>query len=338
MAQHFLRSAAARTLPLVRVLRMSEDQAYRWFCRARWPETDGEPWCPRCGCIEPWEIRRRRYKCREKTCRAEFSVTSGTIFASRKLPFRLILAVISLAANSVKGKAALQVARELGVEYKTAWANLMKLREAIAAERERLLLEEMVEIDGMYIGGHIRPENRAENRVDRRLARNQNGKRRCVIAVRQRNGRIVTVVAKGEAAPVASAVIQRYVERNAVIVADEHPAYDVLHAMHAVVERVNHSEAYRGEDGVSTNQVESYFSRVRRAERGIHHRMASQYLDWYAAELAWREDHRRSDNGTLVAEMLKKALGHPVSRWLCGYWQGNHPPPDAFLFEPAQAA
>ena len=337
MAQHFLKSAAARPLPLARILRMTEDQAYGWFKRARWPETKGQPWCPRCGCLEPWEIRRRRYKCREKTCRAEFSVTSGTIFASHKLSFRQILAVLSMSANSVKGKAALQAARELGVQYKTAWANLMKLREAIAAERESLLLEETVEVDGLYIGGHIRPENRAEDRIDRRLARNQNGKRRCVIAVRQRNGRTVTVVTKGEAAAVASGIIRQYVERNAVIVADEHPAYDVLHAMHAVVERVNHSQAYRGEDGVSTNQVESYFSRVRRGERGIHHRIASQYLDWYAAELAWKEDHRRMDNRTMVEEMLKKALAHPVSRWLCGYWQGNHPPPDAFLFEPSAA-
>jgi hypothetical protein len=55
MAQHFLKSTACRTLPLATVLRMSEDQAYRWFREARWPETKDEPWCPRCGTTSPWE-------------------------------------------------------------------------------------------------------------------------------------------------------------------------------------------------------------------------------------------------------------------------------------------
>jgi hypothetical protein len=118
MAQHFLKSKKCRDLPLSKVLRMREDTAYRWFYDARWPEG---PYCPRCGVTKPWETRRQRFMCREKTCRHEFSVTSGTIFASRKLPFKNILAVISMAVNAVKGKAALQVCRELGCTYKTAW-------------------------------------------------------------------------------------------------------------------------------------------------------------------------------------------------------------------------
>jgi hypothetical protein len=301
MAQHFLKSKECRTLPLANVLRMTEDAAYRRFCKARWP--DG-PSCPRCGVLAPWAIRRRRFKCREKTCRCEFSVTSGTIFANRKLPFRSILAIISMSANAVKSKAALQVARELGVEYKTAWANLMKLREAMAAERQLLLREETVEIDGMYIGGHVRPKNRREERVDRRRRENRNPDRRCVIGMRQRNGRTATVVATGEDAEVALTAVQIYVATHARIVADEHPAYDLLHVTHEAVERVNHGEAYRGENGASTNWIESFFSRARRSERGIHHRMASQYLDWYAADLAWKEDMRRKSNGDLVASML----------------------------------
>jgi hypothetical protein len=70
-----------------------------------------------------------------------------------------------------------QVTRELGIEYKTAWTNLMKLREAITAERERLLLEEIVEVDGLYIGGHVRPANRIEDSVDRRLAKHSSPRR-----------------------------------------------------------------------------------------------------------------------------------------------------------------
>ncbi|WP_230533934.1 transposase [Microvirga roseola] len=42
--------------------------------------------------------------------------------------------------------------------------------------------------------------------------------------------------------------------------------------------------------------IESFFARVRRAYRGVHHRFSVKYLDWYIAELSWREDHSRLGN------------------------------------------
>jgi hypothetical protein len=90
--------------------------------------------------------------------------------------------------------------------------------------------------------------------------------------------------------------------------------------------RNNHSVAYVAEPGASTNQAESFFSRVRKAGAGIHHRMAGRYLDWYVADLAWREDMRKHPTSWLCRSVLAKALAHPVSRNLKGYWRGNKPP------------
>ena len=132
--QHFLLSAAARTLSLKAVFRMGEDQAYRTFCELRWPETEGEAVCPRCGCVETYNITsRRRFKC--VACHHQFSVTSGTIFASRKLSFTDLLAAIVIFVNGAKGVSALQVSRDLDVQYKTAFVLSHKLREAMARER-----------------------------------------------------------------------------------------------------------------------------------------------------------------------------------------------------------
>ncbi len=100
--QHFLLSAKARTLSLKAVFRLSEDQAYETFCALRWPETGGEAVCPRCGCVEAYSIStRRRFKC--VGCHHQFSVTSGTIFASRKLAFVDLLAAIAIFMNGAKG-------------------------------------------------------------------------------------------------------------------------------------------------------------------------------------------------------------------------------------------
>ncbi len=50
--------------------------------------------------------------------------------------------------------------------------------------------------------------------------------------------------------------------------------------------RVNHSREFKGDDNACTNQAESWFSRLRRAEYGIHHRISGQYLYQYANEMA----------------------------------------------------
>src|SRR3954470_22435602 len=178
--QHFLLSAAARTLSLKAVFRMGEDKAYETFRQLRWPETEGEAVCPRCGCVETYDIAtRRRFKC--VACYHQFSVTSGTIFASRKLSFTDLLAAIVIFVNGAKGVSALQVSRDLDVQYKTAFVLSHKLREAMAREQIGRQLNGVVEIDGGYFGGHVKPENRKEDRKDRRLKAYQTGKRECVV-------------------------------------------------------------------------------------------------------------------------------------------------------------
>src|SRR3954467_3258333 len=178
--QHFLLSATARTLSLKAVFRMSDQEAYDTFCQLRWPENAGEAVCPKGGCVETYNITsRRRFKC--VACHHQFSVTSGTIFASRKLSFTDLLAAIVIFVNGAKGVSALQVSRDLGVQYKTAFVLSHRLREAMAREQVGRELNGIVEIDGGWFGGYSKPENRKEDRKDRRLKANTSGKRQCVV-------------------------------------------------------------------------------------------------------------------------------------------------------------
>lgn len=316
MSQHFLLSAAARTLSLKDIYRGGEGKAYTMFRKLRWHQTDGAPVCPRCGGLDAYEITtRRKFKC--KACSHQFSVTSGTIFASRKMAFTDMLAAICITVNAAKGVSMLQLARDLGCQYKTAFVLAHKLREAMASETKGQTLDGEVEVDGAYFGGHIRPANEAENRVDRRKAENQTGKRRVVVAFRQREGRTLPFVVRSEAEGVELAM--RLVSRMAVMHADEASHWDRLHDGWQVG-RINHSEAFSTSESC-TNQVESYFSRLRRMVSGQHHHVSPRYLHQYAAQAAWAEDHRRMSNGELVHHALGLSLAHPVSRQWKGYWQ-----------------
>ncbi len=317
MAQHFLLSAEARTLSLKGIYKAGEEAAYQTFCKLRWPAADGKAVCVKCGCDETYSISTRRtFKC--KACYAQFSVTSGTIFASRKLAFTDLLGAICIVVNAVKGLSALQLSRDLDVQYKTAWVLAHKLREAMSKDvHTGEILQGEVEMDGAYFGGHIRPANMKDKRVDRRKAKYQTGKRRVVVAMRERAGRTLPFVTLTEAEGVELAKL--HIDRMAIVAADEASHWDALHAGWSV-ERINHSEAYSAH-GKHTNWVESFFSRLRRMVSGQHHHVSPQYLYQYANHAAWCEDNRRESNGANGARLLGNALAMPVSRTWKGYWQ-----------------
>jgi transposase-like protein len=316
VTQRFLLSAAARTLSLRSIYAEGEQAAYRRFCALRWPETDGRPVCPACGCLDVYDLRtRQRFKC--AACHRQFSVTSGTIFASRKLSFVDLLAAICLVVNASKGLSAVQLSRDLDVQHKTAFVLMHKLREAMAAETREAILSGAVELDGAAFGGHVRPANAREDRVDRRLLEHRSGKRRVVIALRQQGGRTLTRTFLREAEGVGFA--REKVARGSVISADEVAHWDLLMA-DFYMRRINHSEAY-SRDGVHINHTESFFSRLRRMIAGQHHKVGAQHLGAYAVHAAWLEDHRDQSNGALADRLIARALAAPVSQDWKGYWQ-----------------
>lgn len=318
MAQHFLISPAARSLSIAQVLRLSDEGAFEVFKRVRFAANDGEPFCPHCGTVKVYELGELpiRWKC--SGCRKKFSITSGTLFHSRKLSIRDHLAVIALFCNGVKGTPALQMARDMNINPKSAFVMLHKLREAMGAEIHAA--EELggegreAEVDGAYFGSRIRPENR---KADRRQQRGEDAKKQVVVVARERQGRAIPWIVPSEGAAVP--LIRQAIHRDTIVHADESGEWNILHASFAMM-RVNHSVEFISAAGACTNQAESFFSRLRRSEFGIHHRISGRHLDAYADECAWRENHRREPNGTHWTLITAAALAHPKSAGWAGYW------------------
>jgi len=89
MAQHFLLSAEARTLSIVKIAMMSNEEVHEIFKNIRWSETNGEPVCPCCGSVRtPYSIKsRQQYRCKDCSLAPKLSLGArGTIvFLSGKL-------------------------------------------------------------------------------------------------------------------------------------------------------------------------------------------------------------------------------------------------------------
>ena len=237
------------------------------------------------------------------------------------MPLRNYLAAIAIFCNEVKGKSALALSRDLDVQYKTAFVLAHKLREAMATELKGMRLggrDKVVEVDGGYFGGYIKPANHKEMRRDRRLAKNQNGKRQVVVVMRERDGRTLPAVFRSEL-PALGFIAARALPGTSIM-ADEAGSWNDLHGRFPV-SRIDHSSLYSDGSGVYTNGAEEFFSRMRRAEIGHHHHIAGAYLVRYAQESAWREDHRRMDNGRQVSRVATLAMAAATSVDWSGYWQ-----------------
>ena len=131
------------------------------------------------------------------------------------------------------------------------------IRDCVADETDHTKLSGEVEIDGCYVGGHVRKANIREERVDRRTRANRSPRRRVVIALRERGGRTLPFVRRSEKEGVE--IARGIVTEGSTIVADEATHWDALEWDYKS-KRINHSEAYSLGNGTHTNWVESYFA------------------------------------------------------------------------------
>lgn len=134
--------------------------------RARWP--DGF-YCPRCRgrvhCVIGGESR-RRFQC--NACHHQVSLTAGTLFASTKLPLTTWFLAIYLISQAKTGLSALDLKRQVGVSYPTAWLMHHKIMTAMARREAVHRLSGTVQIDDAYLGGERvggKPGRGSENKV-----------------------------------------------------------------------------------------------------------------------------------------------------------------------------
>ena len=126
-----------------------EDQCHEELVRLRWP--DGFA-CPACGGRNySFYAARRAFQC--SLCRRQTSVKAGTLFHKSKLPLGIWFLAIYLVTQSKNDISALELSRQLGVTYDTAWVVKQKLMAAMAERNKAYKLKGSVQIDDAYIGG-----------------------------------------------------------------------------------------------------------------------------------------------------------------------------------------
>src|SRR5208283_3211183 len=89
------------------------------------------------------------YRC--NACSLDFTIRTGTIFERSHIPLHKWLYAMYLLVTARKGISSMQIAKEIGVQQKSAWFMLHRLREACGTELAKL--QGVVEVDEAFFGG-----------------------------------------------------------------------------------------------------------------------------------------------------------------------------------------
>ncbi len=126
-----------------------ESQCGAQLSRQRWP--DGFR-CPGCDGVSRGYIASRRvHECAR--CGYQCSVTAGTVFHKTRTPLSSWFWAIYRMSHGKKGISAVQLSKEIGVCYQTAWMMQHKIRKAMADRDRGYTLGGVVEVDEGYVGG-----------------------------------------------------------------------------------------------------------------------------------------------------------------------------------------
>lgn len=247
----------------------------------RW---QGKPICPHCGGVE--NITRPASKPHtywHRDCRSNFTVTTKTCLHATKRPLRDWIYVIYTIMTSRKGVSAMQLSKELGCQYRTAWHMLHRVREACG--RGDFVLKDVVEVDETCIGGKRANMSNSKRKALAGTGRGAVGKV-AVAGIRERGGKVKAVVVEAtDAATLVGLVEENVVPGGTTVYTDEASAYNGLKR------RYNHdsvkhsiSEYVRGD----VHTMESVWSVLKRSIHGTWHRVSPKHLGKYVNEATFR--------------------------------------------------
>jgi transposase-like protein len=275
------------------------------LCRAymeqmRW---GSEPFCPHCSSTKPYKLKNgKSYRCSNRKCKKDFTVTVGTIFENSKIPLSTWLAAIFVLTGHKKGISSHQLARDLGVTQKTAWFLNHRIR-LIMDIPDPEPLENVVEIDETYVGGKLSKMNRKRRKAWQELGVDN---KIPVMGLVQRDGRAKLLVIGNRP---FKEVIRENVDNTATVYTDAHSGYELLNQEYAAHEAVNHSiqEYRRGE--AYTNTVEGFFSLFKRMIHGTYHSISPKHLPRYCAEITYRFNSRKIKDADRFKQTISNVEG-----------------------------
>lgn len=236
-------------------------------------------------------------------CGAQISPTAGTIFDHSPTPLTLWFFAMFLMCANKNGVAALELKRQLGVTYKTAWRMAHSIRKLMEDDTPPDKLKGTVEGDETYWGGKTSGGKRGRGAPNKTP----------IVGFVERDGRVRVKVINAVNTREVFRHLYLNVERGSTLYTDELAVYNYAQRWGYEHDRVNHRRREWVRGPVHTNTIEGFWSQLKRSIDGTHHQVSRRWLHLYAAEHAWRYSNRHAES-PLFLLLLGQAAAVPLAR------------------------
>ncbi len=229
-------------------------------------------------------------------CRREISPTAGTLLHRSHVPIQDWFWTAYTVATMTPGLSALQLQRQLGIQYRSAWFMLSRLRKAMVNEA-RSPLSGLVEADETFIGGPVK------NKKGRGVIASA-GKSLVVGAVevlryldsvgkrQERAGRLRLAMIVDASEESIGSFVERKVAPGSRVRTDGWPGYSET----ALAEYIHHVRVI-GRDQRAHKRlphIHQVFGNLKTWLNGTHHGVEPKYLQGYLEEFVFRFNRRQT--------------------------------------------
>ena len=288
----------------------NEEAAFAYVEAHLWPKG---PVCPHCGNCDDKRIGRLTGKSSRPglrkcyACRKTFTVRIGSIFEDSHFPLHLWLQAIQLITASKKGISTRQIQRTFNCSMKTAWFLTHRIREIMKPEGDTpspLGGEgKIIEADVTYVG----------RKPFKKARRGGGSNMNPVFSLIERDGRVRSVHMPDVRAHNLGAALENHASPKSDFMTDEAAAFVEIGWNFASHQSVNHSKdeyvRYEGDRIITTNDVEGFFSILKRGIYGVYQHVSEAHLHRYLAEFDFRYSNREKLGVNDVARASRALAG-----------------------------
>jgi transposase-like protein len=226
-------------------------------------------------------------------CGYQCSVTAGTVFHKTRVPLRDWFWAIYRMSQNKKGIPALQLSKEIGVSYPTAWLMQHKIRKAMADRDQAYRLAGLVEVDEGYVGGVERGKKQSGRGAQTKSVVAVAVERRAPVGEGHKPlpGFAALSVVTDASAESLHGFLGAKVQSGSAILTDAWRSYRGIER-----KGFQHLTLRRGLDPAAGSRlfpwVHITLSNLKRFLLGTHHKVGPQHLKRYVAEFAYRLNRR----------------------------------------------
>ena len=302
--------------------RFTDENAAREHLEAlHWPEG---PFCPHCGSLNAKRLppqRGRKTKANPEgairaglvqcnDCRQQYTVTVGTVFESSKVALNKWLLCNHLLCSSKKGMSAHQIARMIGVSYKTAWFMMHRIRESMKDTDTSPMggYGKTIEADETYVGGKVGNRHASKRHGDKKSSPFRD--KQPIVSLVVRDGKVRSFHVAKVTGETLRSVLVTNADRGSWLMTDEHAGYKTVGKEFTGHGTVSHSTGeYVRATYFHTNTIENFFSIFKRGIIGVYHHVSEAHLKRYATEFDFRYNTRKMNDFERAEVALLGAVG-----------------------------